>query len=147
MASDHTWRGDPAKLDPWREWIRKNIPGGPSGYVFEDLDLVARRFYTEDPIGRFMLIEMKYANSTLGKAQVSTFGLMDRLLRTGDPKRLRYFGYYLFQYPNEDPLKCTQVTVNGKRITLDELKRFLTFELEIPSYEFSGKQSRWEGQP
>ena len=136
MAPEHTWKGDPAKRDPWREWIRKNIPGSSSGYVFEDLDLVARRFYTEDPIGRFMLIEMKYADSTPGRAQVWTFGLIDRLLRTGDPKRLRYFGYYLFQYPNKDPLKCTQVTVNGKIITIDELKRFLTFELEIPPYEF-----------
>lgn len=61
MASKHAWRGDPTKLDPWREWIKKNIPGGSRGYIFEDLDFVARRFYTEDPIGKFMLIEMKYA--------------------------------------------------------------------------------------
>lgn len=136
MASEHTWRGDPAKLNPWREWIRKNIPGGSSGYVFEDLDLVTRRFYPEDSTGRFMLIEMKYADSKLGRAQIWTFGLIDRLLRIGDPKRLRYLGYYLLQYPNEDPDKCTQVTVNGKIITIDELKRFLTFELEISPYEF-----------
>jgi len=142
LDSDHIWKGPHEERDPWREWIRKNILGGPEGYVFEDFDLVpwlvSRRYWRiSDPIGKFMLIEKKYGNSIMETAQIRTFGLIDHTLRKGDPKRKRYMGFYLFQYPDEDPWKCTQVTVNSKTITIDEFKRFLTFDLDIPPYEFS----------
>lgn len=124
---------------PWREYIRENIPSGIQGFVYEDLDLVARRFSKEDPIGKFMFIEIKYKDTMLGVAQTRTFGLIDRLLRSADPERKRYVGYYLMQYPDPDPNKCDHIRVNEQQLTMEEFKKWLRFELDIQPYKFGYK--------
>ncbi len=141
MDSDHDWRGNPKELDLWREWIRRNIESGREGFVFEDIDhvpwLVARRFWrVSDPIGRFLVIEKKLGDAGMDPAQIRTFGLWDHLTRRGEPLRKRYMGWYLLNHPHENPWECTHVTINGKRLTMDEFKLFLKFELDLPPYEF-----------
>lgn len=142
MPSDHTWRGKPEDRDPWREWIRRNVESGRDGYVFEDIDivpwLVARRYFgILDPVGRFMIIERKFGNASMGKAQIRTFGLIDHILREGDPLGQRWRGWYLLNHPHEDPLKCPYVKINGKNLTMAQFKLFLKFERDdIPPYEF-----------
>lgn len=132
----HRWRGPDPLRNPWRDFIRENVPPGTAGYVFEDLDLVARRFWGEDPIGKFMLVEMKYKDTPLGKAQKRTFGLINGLLRSADLDRRRYIGYYLIQYPDPDPNKCDHVNVNGQQLTMEEFIKWLKFEFDIQPYKF-----------
>ena len=121
---------------PWREWIRRTMPGSAEGFVFEDLDLVVRRFDRDDPLGRFMFVEMKYGTASLDTAQQWTFGLIDGLLRRADPRRTRYIGYYLLQYPQKDPEKCRFVLVNGRRLWISYFKRWLAFEHHIEPMRF-----------
>ena len=160
MGSGHEYKRaqeHPEELDLWRQWIRENIGSGPEGFVFEDVDLmgisedlrgddcdkdpkpwlVNRRFLPgSDPVGKFMAIEKKFGNADMDHAQIRTFGLWDHISRMGDPLRKRYMGWYLLNHPHEDPRKCTHVTINGKRLTMDDFKLFLKFELDIPPYEF-----------
>jgi len=152
LGSDHEYaraKKHPEELDQWREWIRRNIGSGREGYVFEDVDivrtcdkdpvpwLIVRHFSpTSDPVGKLMAIERKLGNADMGHAQKRTFGLWDHITRKGDPLRQRWMGWYLLNHPHEDPRKCTHVTINGKRLTMDDFKLFLKFELDIPPYEF-----------
>ena len=126
---------DKFQILPWREYIRQNLPPGAEGFVAEDLDLIIRNYTQQDPKGKFMLIELKYGHTKLNIAQQRTFGLIDKLLKTSSENE-RYLGFYLVQYPHEDPDKCEYVSVNGVKLTLEEFKAFLKFELQVPSYSF-----------
>lgn len=121
---------------PWREWLRKELPPGHEGWVAEDLDLVVKSFSPDDPIGRFMLLELKYRNTKLNRAQEMTFGILDYLLRKADPNRRVYCGYHLLRYPNERPELCDSVQVNEETLTLVELAKWLRFEFFILPYDF-----------
>jgi hypothetical protein len=82
----------------WRESMRQDLPAGTAGMVIEDLDLVLRWFgsnYNLDAIGRLRLVEMKHITSGIGRAQESTFGLIDMLCRAGNPER--YDGFFVVQ--------------------------------------------------
>jgi len=82
----------------WRESMRQDLPPGGQGMVIEDLDLVLRWFgskYNLDGIGRLRLVEMKHITSGIGRAQESTFGLIDLMCRTGNPER--YDGFFVVQ--------------------------------------------------
>lgn len=119
--------------------MRRVMPTGPEGFVAEDIDQVIRIYSKEDLVGRFMLIETKYGCDVVWKleeAQRRTFGLIDRLLQTADPKRERYRGFYLVQNPDPDPWSCTYFLVNGIRLNKFEYMKFLLLENEIPSYDF-----------
>lgn len=121
---------DKFQVLPFREWIRNNMPSGRDGFVAEDLDLVVRlygpRFHT-DATGKFMLIELKHGNTQPAIAQQKTFGLIDALLRKADPEQKRYLGYFVVNYDNED-WNVSTFRINGKPVTLYELKSFLQDE-------------------
>lgn len=128
--SDHAFR-HPEKFGVlwFREWIRERFPNGWEGFVAEDLDLVIRTFgsnYGSDDTGRFMLLEVKFRNATIGKAQGRTFGLIHGLLRSADPNRERYIGFYKLGYGDGDD-GSRPFWLNGKPITEDELIEFLNF--------------------
>jgi hypothetical protein len=132
---------DKFQLLPWREWLRNELPPGPKGWVAEDLDLVVRKYSLEDPVGRFMLIELKHGGASLSKSKLMTFGIIDFLLRQADPKRKIYRGYFLLQYPDPNPESCTHVIVNDEVLSLGELKQWLKFDFEIPPYAFEGVEN------
>ncbi len=152
MGSGHKYRRareHPEELDPWREWIRENIDRGSAGYIFEDVDMlpiedkepvpwVIVRYFDRrlDPVGKLMAIERKFGNADMGHAQIRTFGLLDKIARKGDPDRKRWMGFYLLNHPHQDPEQCDHVQINGNRYTLDQFKKFMKFELDIPPYEF-----------
>lgn len=121
---------------PWREWMRDELPSGPEGWVAEDLDLVVRTYTQSDPVGRFMLVELKHGKTGLGRAQVMTFGLVDRLLRAADPEGRRYLGYYLLQYPEQEWERCLSFKVNRVPLIPQGLKRWLAMEVTLPAYRF-----------
>lgn len=112
---------DKFQVLPWREFIRQNLPAGNEGFVAEDLDLIVRIYKHDDPEGKFMLIELKYQQSTLNTAQKRTFGLIDKLLRKADPERKKYFGFYLVQYPFEKPEDCKYVYVNFNKQSCEQV--------------------------
>lgn len=120
---------------PWREWIRENIPIGKAGYVAEDLDLLFLRFgpavrkpYNAD--GEFILVEIKSADIPLPYAQQRVFGLLDRLLKLGDPQAGFYKGFYQVIWGEEN------VIVNEVELSKNEFRKFLLGTRLIPPLSF-----------
>ena len=136
MAAPEFRHPDKVQLLLFREYLRQNMPSSSDGYVVEDLDLVIRAFqpsrpskfqFQTDDEGKFRLIELKYGNAWITNGQRRTFGLMDRLMRVGDPDRKRYLGYFVVQYSHED-WNLADFRINGKQVTRDVFHRFLLFE-------------------
>jgi len=138
--SSHEFR-NPDKLQvlPFRDWIRDHLPGGPDGYVVEDLDLVLRIYgpkFKSDATGKFMLIELKFGHSWIGVAQRKTFGLMHNLLRNADPGCQRYLGYFVLQYDNED-WDIANFSINRESVTRQRFMEFLLFDVAgLPEITF-----------
>jgi hypothetical protein len=58
---------------PWRKWIRENLPSGPEGFCFEDIDGIAVLFDPQRHINKkFMLVEFKWWNVQLDRSQMET---------------------------------------------------------------------------
>lgn len=132
MTRTHTWvdkGGEHTELG-FRTWIRNNLPHARDGYVVEDLDLVVRVYgnqFKTDSKGQYMLIELKYGSAQLGVAQVKTFSLIDSQLRQADPDGVRYKGYYVVNYTNED-WDDSSFKINGRAVTFETFYRFMMFE-------------------
>ncbi|HFB06890.1 MAG TPA: hypothetical protein ENJ92_00435 [Chloroflexi bacterium] len=127
------WRGTDAQRLKFRDWLRVHQPEGNKGYVVEDLDLVLRVYgkrYDTDAVGKFILVELKYGNAWIGYAQQKTFGLIDSVLRKGDPTGERYLGYYVVQYDDED-WERANFKVNRVALSEDEFLRFLQLDAKI----------------
>lgn len=137
--SDHEFRNpDKVQVLPLREYLRRELPNGRDGFVVEDLDLLIRHFgprYGTDSQGRFMLIEEKRNGCTIGAAQQRTFGLVDEVLRKGDPNRERYTGYYLLNtvYDGNNEL-AFPLRVNGQTMTRDQFHQWLEGALRVQEY-------------
>jgi hypothetical protein len=89
--------------DPFRDWIRRRCRSGNEGFVCEDLDIVINcygewigRNHSDD--GRIKLIEKKF-DRDMKYAQKKTFELLDKLLKTADPKAKFYRGLYTVKLP------------------------------------------------
>jgi len=136
------WRGNSELLCPFCEWIRKEFPKGPEGYVSEDTDRTIRifkskKFPEEDEMGRFMDIELKHiSKGYIKKAQVMTFGLKDALLRKADPERQRYMGFYLLVMDDYNPYNATKFIVNKVEINYEILHKWMGFEVDLEPYQF-----------
>ena len=103
---------------PLRDWIRKYIPGPKDGYVAEDLDLIFLRFgeaigRTQDADGQFILCEWKLTWKLLPYSQQRVFGLIDKILRRGDPAGLYYQVFYYLCWNG----KADTLYLNNKIIT------------------------------
>ncbi len=142
MISSPRWRGDFDLLCPFCEWVRNEFPSGPKGYVSEDTDRIIRifkskEFPNEDSIGRFMDIELKHISKPyIRKAEEMTFGLKDALLRKADPNRRRYLGFYLLALDNYDPKQATKITVNGREVSYETLRKWMRFDVYLEPYQF-----------
>lgn len=130
--SDHTLRHpdmDPAR--GIRDAIRRLCPNGSAGFVAEDLDLVIRTFgpdYGSDSTGKFALIEVKFGQTPLGASKAHTFGLIDKLLRDGDPSGARYLGFFVLRHQIRDERPWGDddvVDLNGTKMTILELTSWL----------------------
>lgn len=119
-----------------RDWIRNNKPPGNEGYVVEDLDIVLRIYgtnYDTDSTGKFMLLELKFGRAYIDYAQRRTFGQINYMLRKADPGRVRYMGYFVVQYDNDDWDK-SEFTINRVSVTRDEfVNKFLDFDTDFIS--------------
>jgi hypothetical protein len=95
-----------ADRDARREWIRGEKPSGAAGWVFEDLDLIVRRFIPrKNERGWFRLVENKWDDNRPGTAQLMTFKLMDDVLKAS-PLRERYKGFWVVLWPSVLAGKC-----------------------------------------
>jgi len=131
MASGHTFRNpDKFQVLAFRDWIRKHLPSGSAGCVVEDLDLVMRVYgkrYGTDSVGKFMFVELKFGDATLGRAQINTFRMIDDTCRKGDPECTRYMGYFLLQYSDEDWDDAT-FRIDGLAMPASMLAEFLQMD-------------------
>jgi len=119
---------------PWRIWIRKNMPTGPEGFTFEDVDGVAS-IHGEIARGRsrFMLIEFKLMDTKLDLSQKITYERIDRLLRKADPFRNEYKGFFIVEWPREGISPYVRINYR-KLLNADEFHDFLLFQLQLKSY-------------
>ena len=138
--SDHTFRNpDKFQVLSHREWIREKCPGGSSGFVAEDLDLLIRTYgfrFGSDAAGKFMLCELKFGQATPGKAQKNTFRLVDLLCKKGNEAlgERRYWGYFLIQHPCEDWYECPSFQINSVIVSPDQLQQFFCFDAAMLSF-------------
>ena len=118
---------------PLREWIRKHIPAPSAGYVAEDLDLIFLRFgkiigRDKNADGQFILCEWKLAWKPLPYSQQRVFGLMDKILRKGDPSGTYYQGFYYICWDG----KTEPVWLNNNRVAIADFQAFLLGKKIIP---------------
>lgn len=127
---------DLVQVLPFREYLRQHMPTAQEGYVVEDLDLALRVYQPNKPTpfnfqtdaeGKLRLIELKYGKAWITPGQQRTFGLIDKLMRLGDPNKERYLGYFVVQYSAED-WEHSMFKINGKPVDRDTFHRFLMFE-------------------
>lgn len=84
-----------------------------------------------------MDIELKHISTPhIGYAEKMTFGLRDALLRKGDPDGRRYLGFYLVALDNYDPKQATKLTINGKEVSYETLRKWMRFEVYLKPYQF-----------
>jgi hypothetical protein len=111
-------------------WISSILPR--EGYVLENIDMVLRIYEpNSNDLGRFKLLEFKYANNNLRKGQIFTFGLIDKMLKTSQESN-RYEGFYLVNVDLNNKI----FIVNNVTLTEEEFKLFLLGKLNIEPYKF-----------
>lgn len=117
---------------PWRKWVRENLPRGPEGFVFEDVDGVAVLFDPRTHTNRaFMLLEFKWWGVALDRSQIETLRMIDELLRAGDPRRELYKGVFTVEWHRRDEF----VRINYQQpLSHDRFRQFLLFQVNLPSY-------------
>lgn len=119
---------------PWREWIRQNLPQGPEGFSFEDIDgIVFLHGVLSPDAPRFMCLEFKQMSTKLDKSQWLGFQQIDRLLRRGDPQRREYFGFYIVEWPRDFPAPYARIN-HTHLLNASDLREFFLLNLDIPSY-------------
>ena len=123
---------DEFQVDPMREYLRGSLPSGPQGCVLEDLDLCLRLFgpkFGSDAEGRFILVEVKYSQTSLGASKERTFGLLDSMLQTANPFHdRRYGGFYVLRHRRsmtETWEPTDEVSINGQVMSVDKLCKWL----------------------
>jgi hypothetical protein len=145
--AEHVFRNpDKVQQQPFRDWIRKELPPAREGAVVLDIDLLMRVFGTAhgtDAMGRLAFFELKHGKSVPTGGQKRTYALLDELLRTADPRSLRYAGMHLIQYSEENWSQDTAFSVNGCDVPWDILKRILLLDPSVlkglPKYEWLPK--------
>lgn len=117
---------------PWRKWVRENLPRGPEGFCFEDIDGVAVRFDPRSHVNQaFMLLEIKWWGVALDRSQGETLRMLDALLRKGDPDAKLYKGVYIVEWHKTEEF----VRINYKHpLSHDRFREFLLFQVPIASY-------------
>lgn len=140
MSSRPIFRNpDKFQVLPLRDYLRgEKFPSGKGGLVVEDLDLVLLRFgplvgRDYDADGKIAIVESKNKGYTLPYAQIRTFRLLDKLLRSGDPKGEHYAGFYVLNWDNENN---TPVAINYRPCTQQEFDDWVVGKLDIPPLRF-----------
>lgn len=84
----------------YREHFRRAWPhpSARPGCVVEDCDVFLRMFSSDNPRGKFVLIEFKYENGNVSTGQDRAYRQMDSLMRAGDPTQEQYQGAYVVRY-------------------------------------------------
>lgn len=119
---------------PWREWIRRNLPQGPEGFSFEDIDGVVFLHGVLSPVvPKFMLLEFKLLGTKLDKSQFLGFQQIDRLLRRADPRGREYFGFYIVEWPRDFPAPYARINYRHL-LNAGDLREFFLFNSDVKSY-------------
>lgn len=138
--SSHTFRNpDLYQQLPERDWIRSVMPEGRAGFVAEDLDLVTRTYgpnYNSDAVGRLMMIELKHAGASLGSSKENTFGMMDALMRSADPRALRYRGFFVIRTADPDWSTVETFQVNSERLNPGQFVEWLSDRRQVRAWQF-----------
>jgi hypothetical protein len=119
------WRGDINLQLPFRDFIRRELPGPHDGLVAADVDLILRAFglpYGTDARGKFRMLEIKCADGRLTNGERQTFRLVDDMLRSIDPGRRRYLGYFTIWTEQDDWTDCELFDV--ERLTDGKYRQF-----------------------
>lgn len=122
------------KILPWREWCRQYLPKGSEGFTHEDVDGMVVLHGPLAPRGdRFMLIEYKWMTVELDFSQVTNFSMLHKLLRSADPARQIYLGFYIVEWARANDPQHTRINYYY-RLDAAMLKRFFLMQDIYPSY-------------
>lgn len=124
---------------PFGKWLRGHPELASSkGYDAENLDYIWHQYKD----GKIMLIEEKQHRGKPRFPQADTHSIIDQALATAcaniefsrlsphQPKKLRYYGYFLVQFEETSP-EDGRMWVNGNKISLSDLARLLAFDDEV----------------
>lgn len=130
----NAWRGNPAQLIPYRQWIRENLPGSRDGITVACDDGFIRMFSPLDPIGWTTPHEFKTYGAQLDTPTDKTFACI-RQGRVTDRLVVQMAGgstpgplkHYPIALPDVRPLTpepenvATRVYLNGYEIDANDL--------------------------
>lgn len=126
---------DKNAFTPFGLWLQE--------YVNNKFSVTNLDFVIEDYRGkRLQLIEEKQSGGRLHNAQLLTFAVLDEvLLQRCAEQGYDYWGFFLLVFPSGATMPGPGMTLNGKRITCEELQAHCNFEhLACESYQFEHRR-------
>lgn len=109
--SNHRWRQGYG-IDPFREWVRRELPGSSNGFVISDIDYGVRLYgdnFGLDEDGDLMLIEKKEFSGDVTIGQRRMFRWVKDAVKdeTGQYEK-RFRGIHLIQVKYTEEIPCCE---------------------------------------
>jgi hypothetical protein len=116
------------QFTPFGIWIREYLRDSRDGLSVTNLDYVIEDFRNK----KVLLLEEKQSGGVLHKAQTLTFKIIDRCLQAYAPRmNYEYWGFYVLIFPSGASMPGPGMTLNGKKITAEELQNHLNFKIKF----------------
>ena len=104
-------------------WVRCNLPGSDTGFMASDLDFILQNYKTKE----VMLIEVKTRGKEMATWQRLMLRRIERWMSAGMDDGWVFKGLHVVTFQNTG-FHDGAVFLNGKRMSEEEVKRFLSFE-------------------
>jgi hypothetical protein len=109
-------------------WIRQNCPDSSTGFQAYDLDFILLNYKTKE----VQILEEKLRNANPSFSQRMMLKKLNSWISAGikqDEEGWTYHGCHLVQFSKEGPEDGSEIRINHKLTTLEQLKKFLSFEI------------------
>lgn len=117
--------GDKDQFTPFGLWIREYLKDSREGLCVTNLDYVFEDFKRK----KIMLLEEKQSGGRIGNGQMLTFDVLDYCLSVVAPRKgYEYWGFFILQFPRGATMPGPGMTLNGYKVTCEELQKHLNFE-------------------
>ena len=114
-------------------WLRQFCKDSHAGLCITNLDYVV-----EDYKRRIMLLEEKQNDGSLAYGQMKTFQILHHALKYAQQWNYEYWGVYILQFPTGCDMPGPGMTINGKPITVEQLRDHCNFDSKFCDGYFEG---------
>jgi len=114
---------DAKEFYSFSDWVRQSLPDSYSNTRAYDVDKVIYNLDTK----KIMFIEEKRLDAEISEGQRQFCKFMSGIVRRGLPKGWEFLGYHFIQFPEKNVFDCNGCKVDGKPMSMWELREFLTF--------------------